>query len=159
MNKSTESHNQAWWEKPNRVLLVNLREGDEPKINAQALVDDMKNYDASAFCISGGGIVAFYQTQIPDHRLSNGLMGRDLLAEIIPLAHASGLKVLARIDPSCAPMALAEKNPEWFSRDEKGQFREVSEHYVTCPNAQYYHRRIVDIAIEMIRRWHMEQPG
>ena len=67
MNKSAESQNQAWWEKPNRVLLVNLREGDEPKINAQALVDDMKNYDASAFCISGGGIVAFYQTQIPDH--------------------------------------------------------------------------------------------
>jgi len=156
MNKSAESQNQAWWEKPNRVLLVNLREGDEPKINAQALVDDMKNYDASAFCISGGGIVAFYQTQIPDHRLSSGLMGRDLLAEIIPLAHASGLKVLARIDPSCAPMALAEKNPEWFSRDEKGQFREVSEHYVTCPNAQYYHRRIVDIAIEMIQRYNAD---
>jgi hypothetical protein len=153
MKSNTVSTSQAWWEKPNRVLLVNLREGDEPKINAQALIEDMKNYDASAFCISGGGIVAFYQTQIPDHRLSSGLMGRDLLAEIIPVAHAHGLKVLARIDPSCAPMALAEKHPEWFSRDQNGEFREVSEHYVTCPNAQYYHQRIVDIAVEMIVRY------
>lgn len=139
-----------WWDSPNRVLLINLREGDEPKIHADELIADLKRYDATAFCISGGGIVAFYQTKIPGHRISSGLNGRDLLAEIIPVAHANNLRVLARIDPSCAPKELAKSNPEWFSRDKEGNFREVSEHYVTCPNADYYHKHIISIAVEML---------
>ncbi len=62
------------------MLLLNLREGDEPKVDAEALVAAAKDYRATAFCLSGGGIVAFYQTKIVGHRLSNGLGGRDLLA-------------------------------------------------------------------------------
>ena len=77
-----------WWDSPNRVLLINLREGDEPKIHADELIADLRRYDATTFCISGGVIVAFYQTKIPRHRISSGLNGRDLLAEIIPVARS-----------------------------------------------------------------------
>jgi hypothetical protein len=142
-----------WWETPNRVLLVILREGDEPKIDAQALVDEVKSFGATAFCINGGGIVAFYQTRISEHRVSSGLGGRDLLAEVIPAAHAAGLRVLARIDPSCAPKTLAHAHPEWFTRDRDGHFCEVSEHYVTCPNAGYYHQRMPEIVREILTRY------
>jgi hypothetical protein len=143
----------TWYERPNRVLLVNLREGDEPKIDAQQLVQDVKSFGATAFCINGGGIVAFYQTRIAGHRISSGLGSRDLLAEVIPAAHAEGLHVLARIDPSCAPKSLAADHPEWFSRDRDGNFCEVSEHYVTCPNAAYYHERIPQVVREMLTRY------
>jgi hypothetical protein len=142
-----------WWERPNRVLLVNLREGDERAIRADELVQDVKSFGATAFCISGGGIVAFYQTRIAGHRLSAGLGGRDLLAEVIPAAHAAGLRVLARIDPSCAPAELAESHPEWFTRDAAGNFCEVSGHYVTCPNGGYYHERMLEIAREILTRY------
>jgi hypothetical protein len=147
------SSSARWWERPNRVLLVNLREGDEPKIHAQQLVQDVKSFGATAFCLNGGGIVAFYQTRIPDHRLSSGLGGRDLLAEVVPAAHEAGLHVLARIDPSCAPKALAAEHPEWFTRDRFGHFCEVSEHYVTCPNAAYYHERIPEVVREILTRY------
>ncbi|MGE5522181.1 MAG: beta-galactosidase trimerization domain-containing protein [Rhodospirillaceae bacterium] len=143
----------GWWHGPHRVLLINLREGDEPKIDAQQLVHDAKSFGATAFCINGGGIVAFYRTQIPGHRVSSGLGGRDLLAEVIPVAHAAGLRVLARIDPSCAPKALAAEHPEWFTRDHEGNFCEVSEHYVTCPNAAYYHERMPEVVREMLTRY------
>ena len=142
-----------WWEAPNRVLLINLREGDEPRVDAAALVHDAKRYAATAFCINGGGIVAFYHTRIPGHRMSSGLAGRDLLAEIVPAAHAGGLHVLARIDPSCAPKELAADHPEWFSRDRSGAFYEVSGHYVTCPNAGYYHERMPQVAAELLERY------
>jgi hypothetical protein len=142
-----------WWERPNRVLLVNLREGDEPKIQPQQLVQDVKSFGATAFCLNGGGIVAFYQTRIPDHRVSSGLGGRDLLAEVVPAAHEAGLHVLARIDPSCAPKALAAEHPEWFTRDHSGNFCEVSEHYVTCPNAAYYHERMPQVVHEILTRY------
>lgn len=142
-----------WWQRPNRVLLVNLREGDEPKIDAERLVRDVQSFGATAFCINGGGIVAFYQTRIADHRLSSGLAGRDLLAEIIPVAHRAGLHVLARIDPSCAPKALANEHPEWFTRDRSGNFCEVSEHYVTCPTAAYYHERMPEVVREILTRY------
>jgi hypothetical protein len=142
-----------WAAQAHRVLLLNLREGDEPRVDAEALVANAKTYCATAFCISGGGIVAFYQTDIDGHRLSDGLAGRDLLAEIIPVAHREGIKVLARIDPSCAPKALALTHPEWFSRDRNGEFCEVSEHYVTCPNADYYRVRIVEVVREILLRY------
>ncbi|HWI15643.1 MAG TPA: family 10 glycosylhydrolase, partial [Burkholderiales bacterium] len=153
MNDMTQHQRPAWWHGPHRVLLINLREGDEPKIDAQQLVQDVKSFGATAFCINGGGIVAFYRTQIPGHRMSSGLCGRDLLAEVIPAAHEAGLRVLARIDPSCAPKALAAEHPEWFTRDSAGNFCEVSEHYVTCPNAAYYHERIPEVVREMLTRY------
>jgi hypothetical protein len=146
------AHNQ-WWERPNRILLINLREGDEPRIDARALVRDAQSFSATAFCINGGGIVAFYQTSIPGHRVSSGLRGRDLLAEVIPAAHEAGLHVLARIDPSCAPKALAAAHPEWFTRNREGRYCEVSGHYVTCPNAAYYHERMVDVVQEILTRY------
>ncbi|MBX9810496.1 MAG: beta-galactosidase [Burkholderiales bacterium] len=104
--------------------------------------------------MNGGGIVAFYQTRIPGHRVSSGLTpGRDLLAEVIPAAHKAGLRVLARIDPSCAPKLLAAEHPEWFTRDQQGNFCEVSEHYVTCPNAGYYHERMMEVVREILTRY------
>ncbi len=135
------------------MLLLNLREGDEPKVDAEALVAGAKDYRATAFCLSGGGIVAFYQTQIAGHRISNGLGERDLLAEVIPVAHREGMRVLARIDPSCAPKELAAEHPEWFTRDRNGNFCEVSEHYVTCPNAGYYRVRMVEVVREILQRY------
>lgn len=136
------------------MLLVNLREGDEDKIDALELVSQVKSFGATAFCINGGGIVAFYQTRIPGHRVSSGLApGRDLLAEVIPAAHKAGLRVLARIDPSCAPKLLAAEHPEWFTRDQQGNFCEVSEHYVTCPNAGYYHERMMEVVREILTRY------
>ena len=142
-----------WQNGPHRVLLLNLREGDEPKVEAEALVAAAKEYRATAFCLSGGGIVAFYQTRIGGHRISNGLGERDLLAEVIPVAHREGMRVLARIDPSCAPKQLAEQYPEWFTRDRNGNFCEVSEHYVTCPNAGYYRERMVEVVREILGRY------
>ena len=141
---------RSWHSGPHRVLLLNLREGDEPKVEAEALVAAAKEYRATAFCLSGGGIVAFYQTRIAGHRISNGLNGRDLLAEVIPVAHRENMRVLARIDPSCAPKALAVQHPEWFTRDIHGNFCEVSEHYVTCPNAGYYRERMVEVVREIL---------
>lgn len=147
----TETMQTPEWAKgAHRVLLLNLREGDEPLVEAQALVAAAKEYRATAFCLSGGGIVAFYQTKIAGHRISNGLGQRDLLAEVIPVAHREGMRVLARIDPSCAPKSLAAEHPEWFTRDANGNFCEVSEHYVTCPNAGYYRERMVEVVREIL---------
>ena len=142
-----------WQDRPHRVLLINLREGDEPKVEAEALVRGAKEFGATAFCLSGGGIVAFYQTRIAGHRISDGLHGRDLLAEVIPVAHREGMRVLARIDPSCAPKALAEEHPEWFARDREGRCCEVSGHYVTCPNGGYYRGRMVEVVREILGRY------
>jgi Hypothetical glycosyl hydrolase 6/Beta-galactosidase trimerisation domain len=144
------SQTPTWANGPHRVLLLNLREGDEPKVEAEALVAAAKDYRATAFCLSGGGIVAFYQTKIAGHRISNGLGQRDLLAEVIPVAHRENMRVLARIDPSCAPKSLAAEHPEWFTRDINGNFCEVSEHYVTCPNAGYYRERMVEVVREIL---------
>ncbi len=123
---------------PQPRALINLREGDEARIDPDELIAEVEGFSATAFCINGGGIVAFYQTDIAGHPKSAGLNGRDLLAELVPRAHAKGLHVLARIDPSCAPQALAAKHPDWFARDRNGAYYPVNNFFVTCPNAGYY---------------------
>ena len=147
---------RAWWQRPNRVLLINLREGDEPRIDPDRLIEEVKEFSATAFCINGGGIGAFYQTRIADHPKSAGLDGRDLLAELVPRAHAQGIHVLARIDPSCAPRSLAEQHPEWFARDRAGAFYPVNEFYVTCPNAGYYRDRMAEVVREMLTQYDVD---
>jgi len=147
---------RAWWERPNRVLLINLREGDEPRIDPDRLIEEVKAFSATAFCINGGGIVAFYQTRIEGHPKSAGLNGRDLLAELVPRAHAQGIHVLARIDPSCAPRALADEHPDWFARDRAGGFYPVNEFYVTCPNAGYYRDRMAEVVREMLTQYDVD---
>ena len=144
---------RTWWQRPNRVLLINLREGDEPRIDPDKLIEEVRAFSATAFCINGGGIVAFYQTRIAGHPKSAGLDGRDLLAELVPRAHAAGLHVLARIDPSCAPQEFAETHPDWFARDRHGQFYPVNTFYVTCPNAGYYRDRMADVVREMLTQY------
>jgi hypothetical protein len=151
-NKSMASP-PSWQSGPHRVLLLNLREGDEPKVEAEALVAAAKEYRATAFCLSGGGIVAFYQTRIAGHRISNGLGERDLLAEVIPVAHRENMRVLARIDPSCAPQELADQHPDWFARDRNGEFYPVNTFYVTCPNAGYYRERMAEVVREMLTQY------
>jgi hypothetical protein len=144
--------NRTWWERPNRVLLVNLREGDERAIRADELVRDVKSFGATAFCINGGGIVAFYQTRIPGHRLSTGLGGRDLLAEVIPAAHAAGLHVLARIDPSCAPSALAEGHPDGIWNNQ-GKFAAWDTGPCYCDNCRSLFRRDSGSDIPPAENW------
>jgi hypothetical protein len=156
LSQASPTADTPWWKGTNRVLLINLREGDEPKVNAKALVEDIKRYSATAFCINGGGIVAFYQTKLRNHRISSALGQRDLLAEIVPEAHRNGLRVLARIDPSCAPAELADEHPDWFARDKSGNFYEVNGHYVTCPNAEYYRHQMVEIVREILTRYNVD---
>jgi hypothetical protein len=154
--QTMKNQEKKWWENPNRLLLINLREGDEAKVNAEDLVQMVKKFNATAFSINGGGIVSFYQTKIPGHQKSNGLGDRDLLSEIIPVAQKNGLKVLARIDPSCAPKELAEKHPDWFSRDKDGNLYTVSGHYVTCPNGGYYHEHMIHIVRELLENYDID---
>lgn len=146
----TSRDTRRWWQRPNRILLLNLREGDEPRIDAEAMVRDAKTYGATAICVSGGGIVAFYRTRVPHHPPSRALGDRDLLAEIVPVARREGIRVLARIDSSCARKVVAEEHPEWFTRTARGEFCEVSGHYVTCPNGGYYRGRMVEIVREIV---------
>ena len=71
---------REWWQRPNRVLLINLREGDEPRIDPDRLIDEVRAFSATAFCINGGGIVACRWTVDPNRfanaaeRAFSGLM-------------------------------------------------------------------------------------
>ena len=63
---------RAWWQSPNRVLLINLREGDELRIDPDRLIEEVKAFSATAFCINGGGIVAFHGPSVAG-RLARGV--------------------------------------------------------------------------------------
>lgn len=152
----TSPQDKKWWEEPNRLLLINIREGDEHKLVPEELVANAQKFDATAFSLNGGGIVAFYDTKVLDHPKSKSLGDRDLLAEVIPVAHREGIKVLARIDPSCASKIHSEKHPEWFSRDKDGNMYPVSGHYVTCPNGGYYNDYMLVIVRELLENYDID---
>lgn len=147
---------RRWYEGPNRLLLINLRVGDEARFKPASLIEMALAYRATAFSINGGGIVAFYQSTVPGHPISPGLQGRDLLREIIPLARAAGIRIMTRIDPSCADRAHFDAHPEWFARDIEGRAYEVSDHFVTCPNSGYYYEFMPLIVEELLARYDVD---
>src|ERR1041385_6518378 len=69
----------SWVDKPMRWAQLTLVEDDPGKFDPQFWLDFFKRTKSDAVCLSGGGCVAYYPTQIPFHHRSAWLGDRDVL--------------------------------------------------------------------------------
>ena len=112
-----DSRPNGWWQdRPLRVLHPNMREREALDLDVKGFIDDCQSMGAEAIVFSSGGIYAFYDTDIEGHHQSEACADRDLLQEVVERAHATDLRVIARLDFSNAPRAWFEEHPSWFHR-------------------------------------------
>src|SRR5262245_4213018 len=90
----------GWFDKPMRWAQLNSTEDDAAEMDIGFWMDYFKRIHADALCITAGGVVAFYPTQVKYHRPSQWLSRRpDYLRQVIDGCRKLGMAVVARTDP------------------------------------------------------------
>src|SRR5438128_9055166 len=84
-----------WIDKPMRWAQLTLVEDDPGKFDPKFWLDYFARTKSDAVCLSAGGCVAFYPTQVPLHHRSAWLGNSDPFGELVAGCRALGMVVVA----------------------------------------------------------------
>src|ERR1039457_6723996 len=113
----------TWVEKPMRWAQLTLVEDDPGKFDLQFWLDYFKRTRSDAVCLSAGGCVAYYPTQVPFHHRSAWLGDRDVFGELVSGCRKLGMVVIARTDPHATYDDVKAAPPDWIAVGADGQPR------------------------------------
>jgi hypothetical protein len=143
----------GWFDKPMRWAQLTLVENDPGQFDLQFWLDYFKRVRADAACLSAGGIVCYYPTEIPLHHRSQWLGASDPFGALVAGCRAMRMHVIARTDPHAVQEEVKTAHPDWISVAADGQPRRHwanPELWVSCALGPYnfdfmdrVHREIV----------------
>src|SRR2546428_13488426 len=83
---------RPWYATMRRCGQLNLNERDPQTLDVASWTDYWASLKLDALLLNGGGIVAFYPTQVPYHHRSEFLGSRDLFGEPAAATKAPGMR-------------------------------------------------------------------
>ena len=149
----------SWADKPMRWAQLALVEDDPGKFDLSFWLDYFKRTKSDAVCLSGGGCVAYYPTQIPYHHRSQWLGDRDVLGELVTGCRQLGMIVIARTDPHATYDDVAAAHPDWIAVDASGNKRRhwaSPEMWVTCGLGPYNFEFMTEVKKEIMSRYRVD---
>src|SRR5579862_7665612 len=156
---SFPSPTPSWIDKPMRWAQLTLVEDDPGKFDLAFWLDYFARTHSDAVCLSGGGCVAYYPTQIPFHHRSRWLGERDVLGELISGCRKLGLVVVARTDPHATYDDAAAAHSDWIAVDAGGKPRRhwaSPEMWVTCGLGPYNFEFMTSVKKEIMSRYRVD---
>src|SRR5947208_10019381 len=93
------SEEAGWFDRPMRWVQLTLVENDPGRFDPQFWLDYFRRLHADAACLSAGGIVAYYPTDIPLHHRSAWLGQTDPFGTLVAGCRSLGMHIIARTDP------------------------------------------------------------
>lgn len=153
------SGGRPWYATMRRCGQININERDPLDLDVMGWIDYWASLRVDALLLNGGGIVAYYPTQVPYHHRSEFLGSRDLFGELTTAARAKGIRVVARMDCNYAYEPAAKAHPEWFERDENGALRPHGEStwlFKTCMFSPYFSEQMPAIYREINHRYRVD---
>jgi hypothetical protein len=145
-----------WFDRPMRWAQLTLVEDDPGKFSVQFWLDYFRRTHSDAVCLSAGGCVAYYPTQIPSHHRSAWLKDSDPFGELVTGCRKLGMIIIARTDPHATYDDVREKHPDWIAVDATGQPRRhwaSPEMWVTCPLGPYNFEFMTQVKKEIMSRY------
>ena len=145
-----------WYARMRRCGQININERDPIDMDVERWIDYWASLKVDALLLNGGGIVAYYPTEVPFHHRSEFLGARDLFGELTAAARAKGIRVVARMDCNYAYEPAVKAHPEWFERDEDGALRPHDEStwlFKTCMFSPYFTEQMPAIYREINSRY------
>jgi Hypothetical glycosyl hydrolase 6 len=118
-----ESKGEGWFDRPMRWAQLTLVENDPGRYDPQFWLDYFRRTRADGACLSAGGCVAYYPTDIPLHYRSRWLGTSDPFGELVAGCRAQGMVVIARTDPHAVHHDVFDAHSDWIAVDEHGQPR------------------------------------
>jgi hypothetical protein len=149
----------GWASKPMRWIQLTLVEDDPAHFDPAFWLDYFKRTRSEGVCLSGGGCVAYYPTDIPYHHRSAWLSGRDVLGELITGCRQLGMSVLVRTDPHATYDEMQAAHPDWIAIDADGKPRRhwaSPEMWVTCAYGPYNFEFMTAVHKEIMTRYHAD---
>lgn len=131
---------------------INYNERDPLTMDAEAWGDYWTSLKVNAVLLNGGGIVAFYPTQVPYHHRSEFLGRRDLFGEMVAAMKRRQIRAVARMDCNLAYEDALKAHPEWFERNQDGSPRPHGESpwlFATCMFSTYFSEQMSAIYREI----------
>src|ERR1700720_2166587 len=98
-DRSSPALTPSWVDRPMRWAQLTLVEDDPGKFDLAFWLDYFRRTHSDAVCLSGGGCVAYYPTQVPFHHRSRWLGDRDVLGDLVSGCRKLGMVVVVRTDP------------------------------------------------------------
>jgi hypothetical protein len=143
-----------WYATMRRCGQLNFNERDPLTLDVEAWADYWASLKVDAVLLNGGGIVAFYPTEVPHHHRSEFLGTHDLFGGLAAAARRRGMRVVARMDCNYAYEEALRARPEWFERNRDGSPRPHGEStwlFKTCMFSPYFTEQMPAIYREMNR--------
>jgi len=124
--ESTQAANKPafevnWYNRPMRWAQLAFVEDDPGNYDPQFWLDYFRSVHADAACLSAGGVVAFYPTELPLQKRSPWLGDRDAFGDLMAGCRALGMNVIARTDSHACWQKVYDAHPDWIRVDAGGQ--------------------------------------
>lgn len=135
---------------------LTLVENDPGKYDPQFWLDYFKRTRCDAVCLSAGGCVAYYPTQIPLHHRSEWMGNTDPFGELVAGCRKLGLVAIARTDPHATYDDMREAHPDWIAVSSDGKPRRhwaSPEMWVTCALGPYNFDFMTGVKKEIMARY------
>jgi hypothetical protein len=146
----------VWASRVNRWAQLTLTEDDPAHFDAGFWLDYFKRTKSEGVCLSGGGCVAYYPTEVPYHHRATTLGDRDVLGELVAGCRKQGMSVLIRTDPHATYDDAKAAHPEWIAVTEDGQPRRhwaSPEMWVTCALGPYNFEFMTAVHKEIMQKY------
>jgi hypothetical protein len=140
-----------------RWAQLTLVEDDPAHFDPAFWFDYFKRTRSDGVCISGGGCVAYYPTQVPFHHRSEWLGNRDVLGELVNGCRKQGMSVLIRTDPHATYDDAKAAHPDWIAVEANGEPRRhwsSPEMWVTCALGPYNFEFMTAVHKEIMTGYH-----
>ena len=142
-----------------RWMQLTLVEDDPIHYDPAFWIDYCKRTKSDGVCLSGGGCVAFYPTEIPFHHRSAWLGDRDVLGELIDGCRKQGMTVLVRTDPHATYDDAKAAHPDWIAVEAEGKPRRhwaSPEMWLTCAYGPYNFEFMTAVHKEIMTRYRVD---
>jgi hypothetical protein len=148
-----------WYRSATRWTQLTFAEDDPARYDPAFWVDVFKRTRSNALCLSAGGYIAYYPSEVPLHYVSKFLHGTDPFGTLVTEARKLSMHVMARVDPHAIHADAAEAHPEWVSltRDRKPR-----EHwalpgiFVTCAYSSYNFDFMTKVIVEIAEKYDID---
>lgn len=148
-----------WFKTATRWTQLTLVEDDPVKFDPDFWIDVFRRTRSNATCLSAGGYMGFYPSEVPLHYVSKFMGDSDPFGALVDGARGLGMHVMARVDPHAIHQDAAEAHPEWVAVDANGEMRRhwaYPDIWVTCAYGDYNNVYMPEIVKEITRKYDID---
>lgn len=148
-----------WYQNATRWTQLTFVEDDPQRYDPAFWVDVFKRTKSNALCLSAGGYIAYYPSDIPLHYVSKFIGDSDPFGTLVAEARALDMHVMARVDPHAIHADAAEAHPEWVSLTKDRQPRRhwaMPEIFVTCAYSSYNFEFMTEVIVEIATKYDID---